>query len=144
VHQLNLLAVALGQRPHLLRWLDVETIDQLASVREIDAAMHTSQEVERLLRRQLRPQRRLTRDIRDAFMRAHRIPPRIDTKQRRRSTRRAMQTEQTTNRRRLPGTVRAQEAVDLPSSDDQVKIGQRECLAVPLRQPGRHDGITHR
>jgi hypothetical protein len=87
--QRHLLAVALRQRPDLLARVDLEALDELTAVGEIDPALplgacarrsgtQAAEELERLHRRQRRPQKRLSRHVRKAPVRADAIPPGID------------------------------------------------------------------
>ena len=126
VHELDLLAVALRQRPHLLRRLHMEAIEQHRAVLGVDAAVHPAEEVERLFRGERRPERGLARDVRDPAVRGNRIAPRVDAEQRRRARGRPVQAEQAADRRGLARAVGPEESVDLAGRDAKVETVERE------------------
>src|SRR5689334_20563867 len=113
MHELDLLAIAFRERAHFLVRFDLKAIEQYVAIVDIDLAVHTPEEVKRFFGRELRPQRRFTRDISNALMRAHGLMPGVDAEERGRSTRRFVQSEQATNRGCLAGPVRAEKAVYL-------------------------------
>jgi len=141
VHQLDLLAIALRQRPHLLRGLDLEPLDQHLSVRKIDSAMHPSKELECLLSRELRSQRRLARDISDALVRAHGITPSVGTEEQRRPARRATteRARDTTSRKRegVTANQHGTDTLSTPRTADSYALTVEVTSSARVRGPSR-------
>ena len=130
----ELLPIALGVRPDLLRRVELEPVDQQVPVRDVDMTLDATQQVQRLLARQRGPQVDLARHVRDAAMRLDGIGLAVDAEDLRPSRRRADQPQQQAERGRLPRAVRTQVAEHLALRYLDVQGHQRVRGAEGLRQ----------
>ena len=115
--QRDLLTIALGVLAPLLRRVELEPLAHLVTPGGVVAAVHAAEQVEHLAAAQGRPGRELAGHERQAPVRLVALGPRIETEHARRARARLGQTEHGPDGRGLPGTVRAQEAVDLAGLD---------------------------
>ena len=135
----QLLPIALGVGPHLLRRIQVEPLDQLVAVWLVDLALHLTEQMQRLGAGQRRPQACLARNIRQPSMGGDRVATAVQTEDLRPAGTRVDQPEQEPDRRRLAGAVRAEYAEHLTGRNLEVEVTQRGDVAVVLGQPESAD-----
>jgi hypothetical protein len=141
--QLDLLAIALRQRAHLLVGVELEALDERVAVGGVRAPAQLREVRERLGARQRRPQERLAGHVGDAVVGFDRIAPCVDAQQLGAAGARPVQPEQEPDRRRLAGPVRSQISIDLARLDGQVERVERKRVAVALREAFCPDRARH-
>ncbi len=139
--ELDLLAVALGERADLLAGVEREALHQLVAIGDVDVAVQAPEEGERLRARHRRPQEGLAGDVRDAPVGGHRIAPGVDAEELRAPAARPVKAQQEPDRRGLARAVGPQVAVDLALADLEVEPVQRQRVAVALGQPDGADRV---
>jgi hypothetical protein len=119
--ELDLLAVSLRERTHLLRRVELEALDELFAVGAVRRPVQVAQIGERLGAGEARPERRLAGDVGDAPVGRDRVAPQVPVEEFGTSCRRTMQAEQQSNRRRLARAVRPEVPLDLTGLDGEVE-----------------------
>jgi hypothetical protein len=143
--ELDLLAVPLRVVAHALAEVELEAVDELASVGAVDRAVQVGHELEALLARERGPQERLAGHVRQPAVRAHRVGPGIEPEDPRAPRRGPVQAEQQPDRGGLAGAVRPEVAVDLTGRDREVEPVEGQRRPVALGEPlGADDEVVRR
>src|SRR3954471_1735117 len=146
-HERDLLAVALGVRAALLRGVQLEALDQRISALRVQAAAQAPEQVDHLAAGQVRPQRHVAGDVRDAPVQGGDVAPRVAAEQARGAAVGAIEAEQNPDRGRLAGAVRAEKSMDLALGHRQIEGVQRargaEGLDEVVDLDGRHASSVH-
>ncbi len=132
-HERNLLAVALGVRPSPLRQVEFESIDELAAVRLVDAALQPAEQFEALLPGEARPQADVTGDVGEVAVDVGGAGD-VDSLDLGSAGRRLDQPEEQSEGGRLAGAVRAEVAEHLTLGDVERQIVERHDRSEPLRE----------
>ncbi len=135
----HLLPVAGRIGPGRLVEVEIETVDQLVAVGRVDTGADTAKQLDDFGARQPRPQRDIRRHVGDVTMGPTDVTGGA-TEYFRTACSRANQSEQQADRRRLAGTVGAQESEHLAGCDRQIQILDGHNTAEPLRQTVGKDG----
>ena len=126
----DLLAVALRVGTHLLAGVEVEPLHQQVAVRVVAGAVETGEEVQRLFAGERRPQRCLTRHVRQPAMDRDGVGSGVEAEHRGRAGGRADQAEEQPDGRRLACAIGSEEAVHLA-------FGSRRASGRPARRRTR-------
>ena len=121
----DLLPVALGVRPCLLRRVQVEALQQAGPAVRVQPAAQPPEQVDDLAAGQVRPERHVTGHVRQPAVQRGSVAPRIAAEQPGRPAAGPQQAEQDPDGGGLTRPVRPEEAVHLPGRHGQVKRLQR-------------------
>src|SRR5664279_2257424 len=140
----QLLPVALGVGPHLLRRIEIEPCHQFIPVGGIGPAMHPPEQVKRLRATERRPQARLTGDVGQAAVCLDRPALAVHAEDLRAALGRPDQSEQQPDRRRLARAVGSEISENLALMNLQAEILQHVNVPVTLGQSfGANRGRCH-
>src|SRR3954451_15196148 len=146
-HERALLAVALGVGAALLRGIQLKALDQRVSALRVQAAAQAPEQVDHLAAGQVRPQRHVAGDVRDAPVQGGDVAPRVAAEQARGAAVGAIEAEQNPDRGRLAGAVRPEKSMDLALGHRQIEAVQRARGAEGLDEvadlDGRHTSSVH-
>ena len=123
----------------------VDQVEYLGDPRGRVAAVVGGQQLQVLAPTQVRVEARRLDEAGDAVERAGAFDEGVAAEQLHVALGWANQAERHTQRRRLAGPVRAEEAVDVAGLDVEVDVIDGQDVAVALDQPARYDGrVAHR
>src|SRR3984893_14349948 len=123
--------------------VELEAIDKLLEVRVIDTPAQVPKVLEDLPARQIGVERGLTGHVADEALDLQRLLPAVETRDPRGAGIGAQQGHQQSDRRRLAGTVRAQEAEHLALLDLERDVRDAALAAVVLGEFLRLDDCCH-
>ena len=143
--QRHLLPIALGVGAGLLGRVQIEAIAQIIPSRPVPPAAQPGEDVDRLAAGEVRPELDVTGYVGEPPVQRDGVVPGIAAQQTDGPAVGAQQSQQHAHRRRLSGTVRAQEAVHLARRDLEVQSVQCTGAAEGLDQASRrdHGGVVH-
>src|ERR1700730_9919314 len=143
MHQNDLALVSGRVLAELGAGVELEAIDQLLQVRLIDAPAQVGEVLEDLPAGEIGIERGLARHVDDEALDLQRLRPAVETRDPRGAGIGTQQGHQQSDRRRLAGTVRAQEAEHLALLDLERDVRDAALAAVVLGEFLRLDDCCH-